>query len=105
MPSWCSSDAGVLPALRELGAHRHAGMEGKAAAERIFEILDTRCSRTELCKESVRRARGLVLRHPVYLSGADLPALDGLTLTLPAGSRTAVVGRSGSERAPWSVCS
>src|SRR5215212_8585932 len=27
--------------LRELGIHRHAGMEGKAAAERIFEILDT----------------------------------------------------------------
>jgi ATP-binding cassette subfamily C protein CydD len=27
--------------LRELGAHRHAGMEGKAAAERIFEILNT----------------------------------------------------------------
>src|ERR671921_1824207 len=27
--------------LRALGVHRHAGMEGKAAAERIFEILDT----------------------------------------------------------------
>jgi ATP-binding cassette subfamily C protein CydD len=30
--------------------------------------------------------------------GRDLPALDGLTLTLPAGSRTAVVGRSGSGK-------
>ncbi|HEX2741514.1 MAG TPA: ABC transporter transmembrane domain-containing protein, partial [Rubrobacter sp.] len=27
--------------LRELGVHRHAGMEGSAAAERIFEILST----------------------------------------------------------------
>src|SRR3712207_3092259 len=27
--------------LRELGAHRHAGMEGCAAADRIFEILKT----------------------------------------------------------------
>src|SRR5215207_3905438 len=27
--------------LRELGAHRHAGMEGSAAADRIFEILST----------------------------------------------------------------
>src|ERR671920_1182457 len=27
--------------LRELGVHRHAGMEGKASADRIFEILDT----------------------------------------------------------------
>jgi ATP-binding cassette, subfamily C, bacterial CydD len=26
--------------LRELGVSRHAGMEGKAAAERIFEVLD-----------------------------------------------------------------
>src|SRR5438046_805474 len=27
--------------LRELGVHRHAGMEGKAAAKRIVEILET----------------------------------------------------------------
>src|ERR687897_3246854 len=27
--------------LRELGTHRHAGMEGSAAADRIFEILNT----------------------------------------------------------------
>ena len=27
--------------LRELGVHRHAGMEGSAAADRIFEILST----------------------------------------------------------------
>jgi ATP-binding cassette, subfamily C, bacterial CydD len=27
--------------LRELGVSRHAGMEGRAAAERIFEVLDT----------------------------------------------------------------
>src|SRR6266496_428882 len=27
--------------LRELGVHRHAGMEGKAAAKRIIEILET----------------------------------------------------------------
>src|SRR5260370_7649927 len=27
--------------LRELGVHRHAGMEGKAAAKRLVEILET----------------------------------------------------------------
>jgi ATP-binding cassette subfamily C protein CydD len=85
--------------LRELGIHRHAGMEGKAAAERIFEILDTPVPpdgslQENLCGELELSFSGVRFTYP----GRDLPALEGLTLTLPAGSSTAVVGRSGSGK-------
>lgn len=85
--------------LRELGVHRHAGMEGKAAAERIFEILDTPVPADGTLQENL--AGGLEISFSgvrFAYPGRDLPALDGLTLTLPAGSRTAVVGRSGSGK-------
>jgi ATP-binding cassette subfamily C protein CydD len=85
--------------LRELGIHRHAGMEGKAAAERIFEILDSPVLADGTLQESPSGElevsfSGVRFTYP----GRDLPALDGLTLILPAGSRTAVVGRSGSGK-------
>jgi ATP-binding cassette, subfamily C, bacterial CydD len=87
--------------LRELGASRHAAMEGKAAAERIFEILDT---------PAPPRGGGRVLAPlsgglTVDFSGvwfaypeSEPPALCGVSLSLPAGSRTALVGRSGSGK-------
>ena len=85
--------------LRDLGIHRHAGMEGKASAERIFEILDTPVPpdgtvQKNLSGELELSFSGVRFTYP----GRDLPALDRLSLTLPAGSRTALVGRSGSGK-------
>ena len=87
--------------LRELGVHRHAGMEGKAAAQRIFEILDTPAPTRDGRGISGRLHGGLT----VELSGVgfaypgnERPALDDASLTLPAGSITALVGRSGSGK-------
>ena len=87
--------------LRELGVHRHAGMEGKAAAQRIFEILDTPAPVRSGNLSPDRLSGGLTVEFSgVWFSypGRDLPALCGVDLTLPAGSRTAVVGRSGSGK-------
>ena len=93
--------------LRELGAHRHAGMEGKAAAERIFEILDTpapvqrRAGAAAGCRPAGRRPgvmnvefSGVSYAYP----GREKPALSGVDLVLEAGTRTALVGRSGSGK-------
>ncbi len=86
--------------LRELGARRHAGMEGKAAAERIAEILDTPPSAggagTQSAPEKAPRIEisGLVYSYP----GSGRRALDGVDLTLQAASTTALVGPSGSGK-------
>src|SRR5215218_8838258 len=87
--------------LRELGTHRHAGMEGKAAAERIFEILNTSvpvCGGMEAPKPLSGGLEiefyGVGYTYP----GSEYRALSDLALTLPAGSRTALVGRSGSGK-------
>ncbi|MBA2714311.1 MAG: thiol reductant ABC exporter subunit CydD, partial [Rubrobacteraceae bacterium] len=83
--------------LRELGVHRHAGMEGKAAAERIFEILETSVpvragaeAPGQLPGELTIKFSSVGYTYP----GNEHGALSDLTLTLPAGTRTALVGRS-----------
>lgn len=87
--------------LRELGTHRHAGMEGKAAAERIFEILETSVpvragaeALGQLPDELTIKFSSVGYTYP----GNERGALSDLTLTLPAGTRTALVGRSGSGK-------
>jgi ATP-binding cassette subfamily C protein CydD len=87
--------------LRELGAHRHAGMEGRAAADRIFEILSTPVP----VREGLGPPNPTASSVSVEFSGvgytypaSDHAALSDLTLALPAGTRTALVGRSGSGK-------
>lgn len=87
--------------LRELGAHRHAGMEGKAAAERIFEILDTPVPVRSGANTPTRLSGGVEIELSgvgYTYPGSEREALSDLTLTLPAGTRTALVGRSGSGK-------
>ncbi len=87
--------------LRELGVHRHAGMEGKAAAERIVQILDTPspASGTARSPSPSGNALAVELSDVGYTyPGSQAPALSGLSLALPAGTRTALVGRSGSGK-------
>ena len=87
--------------LRELGVHRHAGMEGKAAAGRVFEILGT--------PAPVNPGSGTTAHPPGQLSikfgdvsysypGSTRPALSDVSLTLPAGTCTALVGPSGAGK-------
>ncbi|HEX2729461.1 MAG TPA: thiol reductant ABC exporter subunit CydD [Rubrobacteraceae bacterium] len=87
--------------LRELGVHRHAGMEGKAAARRIVEILDTHAPE----RVGTRVPGHLNGRLTVEISGVSFTypgsgrlVLDDTSLTLPPGSVTAIVGRSGSGK-------
>jgi len=87
--------------LRELGVHRHAGMEGKAAAERIFEILNTPApvnpgsgAATKLGDRLEIELGDVGYTYPE----SGRPSLSGINLTLPAGSCTALVGRSGAGK-------
>ncbi len=87
--------------LRELGIHRHAAMEGKAATKRIYEILDTPLPvHTGIASVNVPSHQLTVeLTNITYTyPGQNHPALKGVSLTLPAGSCTALVGRSGAGK-------
>jgi ATP-binding cassette, subfamily C, bacterial CydD len=87
--------------LRELGTHRHAAMEGKAAAERIREILGTPVPTTGDVGLSARisgapriELSGAGFAYP----GSGVPALSGVNLVLEPRTLTAVVGRSGAGK-------
>lgn len=92
--------------FRRFGTAHHAGMEGTAAAERIFELLDaaehTQKSqtppRTDLPGDGVRPFSisfcGVSLTYPER----DTPALEDVHLKIPAGSTCAIVGPSGAGK-------
>jgi thiol reductant ABC exporter CydD subunit len=82
--------------LRALGADRHASLEGRPAAERVFALLDAPepARGTAPVPDGVPhlRLRGVTVRH------GDRTALDEVDLDLPPGSRTALVGPSGAGK-------
>jgi len=87
--------------LRELGVHRHAGMEGSAAADRIFEILSTPVPLRRGSGDQGNVSDGLTIEFlgaGYTYPGSARAAIPDLTLSLPAGTRTALVGRSGSGK-------
>ena len=88
--------------LQELGAQRHAAMEGTASAKRIFEILETPLPNgTEpAIEESI--PTGPITLDIAELSyiypGKERPVLDSISLQLSANTCTALVGRSGAGK-------
>jgi ATP-binding cassette subfamily C protein CydD len=87
--------------LRDLGADRHAAMEGKSAAERIFAILDEPLPVSSPEHPATLRERALTIdvntvsfRYPE----AESPAVADVSLRLESGTRTALVGASGSGK-------
>ena len=87
--------------LRELGASRHAGMEGKTATVRIFEILNTPPPVREEAVTATRPEGQLTIEFSGMghgYPGSAQPTLSGINFTLPAGTCTALVGRSGAGK-------
>jgi ATP-binding cassette subfamily C protein CydD len=87
--------------LRELGSARHAAMEGKAAAQRLGEILATplpaQANATTMAQLKPHIA--LELQNVTYrYAQSEQPALNGISLSLPARSCTALVGKSGAGK-------
>jgi subfamily B ATP-binding cassette protein MsbA len=86
-----------MKALANANAHVN---EGLAGAQRLFAVLDTKSA---LCDKPgalpLNVARGEVrLENVTFSYDADVPALRGLTLTIPAGKTTALVGASGAGK-------
>ncbi len=87
--------------LRELGVQRHVAMEAKAAAGRVAEVLRTPAP-TRSTSTDVERPQGALtitfsaVRY--QYPNSRRPAIAGVTLSLAAGTRTALVGHSGAGK-------
>ena len=87
--------------LRQLAIKYHAGTAGKAAAERIFAILDTT---PKMPRAQTRRwvvpARLDICFDNVSFAYADgqRPALQGFSLPIPHGQTIALVGATGAGK-------
>ena len=78
--------------MRQLGSFFHIAMNGMAASEKIFRLLDLPepPARTQTCPDGDIVCRGL---HFSYTQEREI--LHGLDLAFPAGSFTSIVGASG----------
>jgi thiol reductant ABC exporter CydD subunit len=83
--------------LRLLGANYHASAEGMSAAQQVFAVLETpipaRGRRTDVPDLTVT---GISVEHlRIQYPESDIPALEGVSLTVEPGEILAVTGPSG----------
>lgn len=79
--------------MRLLGSFFHVAMNGMAASEKIFRLLDT--PEPPRAERPAPRWGALALEGVRFGYEADRPVLHGVDLTFPRGSFTALVGASG----------
>ena len=79
--------------MRLLGSFFHVAMNGMAAAERIFRLLDL--PEPAAGGEPAPAGCTLALREAEFAYEAGRPVLRGVSMEFPAGSFCAVVGESG----------
>jgi ATP-binding cassette, subfamily B, bacterial MsbA len=89
----------ILPSLKRLTTVQAVVQRGVAAADELFDVLDTPVE-ADSGSVPLQRSRGDIEFDAVHLryGGSEAPALDGVTLRCAPGSVTALVGRSGSGK-------
>ncbi|NBE52606.1 thiol reductant ABC exporter subunit CydD [Streptomyces boluensis] len=82
--------------LRQVGAQYHAAAEGLAAAEEIFDVLETEvpASGTGPAPEGALSFDGVTVRYP----GRDAAAVEGATFHVEPSETVALVGPSGAGK-------
>ena len=82
--------------MRLLGSFFHIAMNGMAAADKIFRLLDL--PEPEQKREAVPENCTIECQDLRFSYEADREILHGIDLTFPKGSFTAIVGESGSGK-------
>lgn len=80
--------------MRQLGSFFHIAMNGMAASEKIFKILDLQ-ETEEKQKKILPDQYGIACREVQFSYEAGREILRGVNLDCPMGSFTAIVGESG----------
>ncbi|MFF6875097.1 thiol reductant ABC exporter subunit CydD [Streptomyces sp. NPDC012474] len=82
--------------LRQVGAQYHAAAEGLAAAEEIFEVLETPvpASGSAAVAEGALSFEGVTVRYP----GRSVDAVSDVTFSVEPGETVALVGPSGAGK-------
>ncbi len=80
--------------MRQLGSFFHIAMNGMAASEKIFKLLDLPEEQRRI-SESVPNNCEIVCRDLHFSYEEDREILHGIALSFPKGSFTALVGESG----------
>ncbi len=87
--------------LRLLGTRFHAGLSGVAAAQRIFEILETTSQSATISSQrsAVNRAWSVVRFDDVHFAYDDQrSALNGVSFEIKAGQHVALIGPTGAGK-------
>ena len=79
--------------MRQLGSFFHIAMNGMAASDKIFRLLDL--PETKQKARSVPEDCSICCEHLRFAYEADREVLAGIDLSFPMGSFTAIVGESG----------
>jgi len=79
--------------MRLLGSYFHIAMNGMAASEKIFRLLDL--PEAPMPEGDVPQEAGFRCRDLRFSYQADREVLHGINLDVPVGSFTAIVGESG----------
>ncbi len=90
---------GTIPPLKRLTTVQAQVQKGIAAAESIFDVLDTEAE-IDSGKFSTERVQGEIeFRHVSFgYESSENAVLEDVSFTVPAGSITALVGHSGSGK-------
>ncbi|PID57670.1 MAG: thiol reductant ABC exporter subunit CydD [Ignavibacteriae bacterium] len=87
--------------IRQLGARYHAGMEGIAASEKIFALLESKpqiiVKDTEIYQLD-KKFNKIIFSNVSFSYDNSANVLDNVTFTLKENTHTALVGTSGSGK-------